>query len=102
MDHVYVFPKSKVVNHVAVNPNVPTNAILLATGKGHPRLLSPAEIMAKADSAFGSGKLKMTTIIGKEGFASHALSDNELKRVRQDDVPILTDDYAPVDMMAVE
>ncbi len=103
-ERVYVFPKSKVVNHVAVNPRISTNVILLATGPSHPRRLSPRRIKEWADKAFNSNpkRMKMATLIGKEGYASHALSDKELKKVRQDDVPVLTDDYAPVDMMTVE
>ena len=97
-EHVYVFPKQ----HASIDPERSTNVILIATGPGHRRRLSPREIEQRANGMVASGKLKMASLAGDEGYASNVLPDRELRQVKQDDVPVLTDDYAPVDMMTVE
>ena len=97
-EHVYVFPK----DHPAVDPEKSTNVILIATGPGHPRRLSPREIEQRASSMVASGELKMASLAIDDKYASNVLPERELKQVKQDDVPVLTDDYAPVDMMTVE
>ena len=97
-EHVYVFPKE----HAAINPEKSINVILIATGPAHPRRLSTREIEQRASSMVASGKLKMPSLAGEDGYASNVLPERELEQVKQDDVPVLTDDYAPVDMMTVE
>ena len=44
----------------------------------------------------------MASLAVDDKYASNVLSERELKQVKQDDVPVLTDDYAPVDMMTVQ
>ncbi len=92
-DHVYVFPKSP--SDLAFSQNV----MLIATGPRHTRRLSSDEVEGLAKARTASGKIKMATL---PEYASHMFTEQEQKDIRQDDVPVLTDDYAPVDMMVIE
>jgi len=97
-EHVYVFPK----RNAADRPEAATNVILIATGPAHSVRLTPGAIEERARKRVLSGEVRMPTLAGRNGYAANLLRESELKRVKQDDVPVLTDDYAPVDMMTVE
>jgi len=97
-EHVYAFPKWRTVKV----PETSTNIILIATDRNHPRRLGRPELDQRARDWTASGKVKMPSLAGDDGYVSNMLTVSELKQVRQDDVPVLTDDYAPVDMMVVE
>jgi hypothetical protein len=97
-EHVYVFPK----RNAADTPEASTNVILIATGPAHALRLTPGAIEERARTRVLSGEVRMPTLAGRNGYAANLLKESELKRVKQDDVPVLTDDYAPVDMMTVE
>ena len=97
-EHAYAFPKWR----AARMPDVSTNIILIATGRGHSRRLGRPELEQMARNLTASGAVKMPSLAGGDGYVSNMLTVSELKQVRQDDVPVLTDDYAPVDMMVVE
>ncbi len=73
--------------------------MLIATGPGHERRLGSGEIADLANNLCASGRIKVGTI---PKHAANMLTDKQLDSVPQDDVPVLTDDYAPVDMMVVE
>jgi spermidine synthase len=90
-DHVYVFPSSPPNIRVSEEP---VNIILLGTAPGFTRL-DESEI---ADSAWRLVAEKKVPIAAVGRYASSMLTRKELAALNRK-VPILTDDYAPVDMM---
>jgi len=95
-EHVYVFPKRPAEGGGA---EATQNVMLIATGRAHRRRLVPSEVELRARRLVASGRIAMPTL---PEYASYMLTDRELWALPQDDVPLLTDDYAPVDLMAVE
>ena len=95
-EHVYVFPK---ILHDTWDPEESTNVMLIATGPGHARRLGDKQAAEEvAQQLVNVGKIRIMTI---PRHAANKLTDGEQATVPQDDVPVLTDDYAPVDMMTV-
>jgi len=90
VEHVYVFPKLPELAETV------QNIMLVATGSGHAQRLTPNEIVRRAQAATASGRIKMFSL---PKHARKMLTVRELERVPLDDVPVLTDDYAPVDLM---
>ena len=95
-EHIYIFPKMSDTNW---DPETSRNIILIATGAAHRRRLPKSEIEDLAARLKAAGKIKMPTI---DRHAANMLTRGELLVLPQDDVPLLTDDYAPVDMMIVD
>jgi predicted O-methyltransferase YrrM len=104
-DQVYVFPKITLQDIDAAIKRgedyrkVSRNVILIATGPAHNRRFRPAELLDAARRLTTAGEVKMGTL---PRYAETMFTDPELDAVRQDDVPVLTDDYAPVDRMIVD
>ncbi len=92
-EHVYAFPK---VLTERWTPEESNNVMLIATGPGHARRLGEAEIGQLAVHYCDAKRIGIPKV--KE-HAANMLTDKELSEVRQDNVPVLTDDYAPVDLM---
>ena len=95
--HVYVFPKN--FTRGFDEEGVSRNIILIATGEGYGRRLDRAEILDEATRLVGDGTIPIRTV---RAHAANMFTDEELGNVPQDDVPVLTDDYAPVDIMTVD
>jgi|GEM_PF-22566 len=94
--HVYVFPKNFTRDS---GEEVSRNVVLVATGTAYGRRLDRAEILAEATRLTGDGTIPVQAV---REHAANMLTDEELGNVPQDDVPVLTDDYAPVDTMTVD
>jgi len=97
-EYVYVFPKRSLKNL----PEVSTNVILIATGPEYGARHNRQEMTDRARERVDSGLVRMPTLKGSDGYAANMLTASELEDVPQDDVPILTDDYAPVDLMVLD
>ncbi len=95
VESVYIFPKG----YPGWDRKKSTNVMLVATGPGHTRQLRKEEVLARAARLTEAKKIKMGTI---PKYAEYMLARGELDQLPQDDVPILTDDYAPVDMWVAE
>jgi spermidine synthase len=97
-DRVYVFPK--VTTDLADwDRNEPTNIMIVATTRQEARL-SKAELLRRAERLAEAGRLHRGAALVKHIRAVR--SRKWLEAVPLDDVPLLTDDFAPVDLMAVE
>ena len=90
-DHVYVFPESLGSEGP---PEDSRNIMLIATGAARQHMTG-SEIAASARRLVNEKRIPVPTI------TRHAANMIDSKRLSliQRDVPILTDDYAPVDMM---
>jgi spermidine synthase len=90
-DHVYVFPES-------ISSPGPLedsrNIMLMATGPAH-KHMTGSEITASARRLVNEKRILIPTI---PRHASNMIDSKGLSRIQRD-APILTDDYAPVDMM---
>jgi len=95
-DSVYVFPKEQ---YASWDPQRSRNIMLLATGSAEPRRWSREDVVRESERLLAAGRLKMPSL---PRYAGQMLTPAQLNSVRQDDVPLLTDDYAPVDMMMVD
>jgi spermidine synthase/MFS family permease len=92
-DHVYVFPE-RLSNLGPLED--PRNIILVATGPKRTKL-SATEIVESARRLKAEKRIPIASI---PQHASRMLTEKELSGLHQD-APLLTDDYAPVDMMMV-
>jgi spermidine synthase/MFS family permease len=92
-EHVYVFPEALANTGT---PEESRNIMLVATGAGRARL-SATEI---ADSARRMVAERRIPIASIPRHAGRMLTEEEFAALQQDE-PLLTDDYAPVDMMMV-
>jgi spermidine synthase len=90
-DHVYVFPE-KISNSGPLDDS--RNIMLLATGPAH-KPMTPPEIAAAARRLVDEKRIPIPSI---PRHASNMIDSKELSRIQRD-APLLTDDYAPVDMM---
>ncbi|MHB8946010.1 MAG: spermidine synthase [Bacillota bacterium] len=75
----------------SIDPGLERNIIVMAT-KGGARL-SPDEVQARAEGLAASGVLK------SKGLADDSAYLYSGSSIRTDDVPVLTDEYAPVDSL---
>jgi spermidine synthase len=91
VDHVYVFPES-VSNSGPLETS--RNIMLIATGPAQ-KHMTGSEITASARRLVDEKRIPIPTI---PRHASNMLDSKALSRIQRD-APILTDDYAPVDMM---
>jgi spermidine synthase len=90
-DHVYVFPES-ISNPGPLQDS--RNIMLIATGPARQHMTG-SEITASARRLVVEKKILIPTI---PRHASNMIDSKGLSRIQRD-APILTDDYAPVDMM---
>ena len=95
-EHVYVFPK---VLQDDWDVSESTNVVLVATGRDHARRLKPEEVLALATDLVAKNRIRIQTV---PKHAANMLTDEQLAELPQGDVPVLTDDYAPVDLMVVD
>jgi len=95
VEHVYVFPKA----FEGWEASDSTNVMLIATGAGHAQRLTYDRVQDLAEELVEDGTVKMSSV---PKYAADMMSKGALGRVRQDDVPVLRDNYAPVDLWAVE
>jgi spermidine synthase len=95
-DHVYVFPK---LSPDDWDLTVSRNVMLVATGPAHGRRMGESEIVERARRLCAAGTIKMSKL---PEHAANMFSRDKLEQIPLDDVPVLTDNYAPVDMMIVE
>jgi len=93
-EHVYVFPK-----RTEAESQESQNVILIATGPSYRQRLKHRDVMDRAAAALRAKDIQIDTI---PRYAGNMLSKGRLDLLPLHDVPILTDDYAPVDIMAVE
>jgi spermidine synthase len=97
---VYVFPKITAETLGDWDPKEPTNVMIVATTRDEPRL-TPAELERRARALTQAGILHR----GRIPLARHVARMRpfeDLRKMPLDDVPLLTDNFAPVDLMAVE
>ena len=92
-ERVYVFPK---ILSEDFEPEDSTNIMIVATGPAHKRRLTPAQAaeLARKISARNSNAPQKLPF-----HAANMLTEREMHAVPLDDVPVLTDDFAPVDLM---
>jgi spermidine synthase len=90
-DHVYVFPE-RISNPGPLEDS--RNIMLMATGPAH-QPMTGSEITASARRLVVEKKILIPSI---PRHASNMIDSKGLSRIQRD-APILTDDYAPVDMM---
>jgi spermidine synthase/MFS family permease len=90
-DHVYVFPE-RMFNSGPLDDS--RNIMLLATGPAHKQMTKP-EIAAAARRLVDEKRIPISSI---PRHASNMIDSKELSRFQRN-APMLTDDYAPVDMM---
>ena len=91
VDHVYVFPES-ISNSGPLEDS--RNIMLIATGSAH-KHMTGSEITASARRLVDEKRIPIPSI---PRHASNMIDSKGLSRIQRD-APILTDDYAPVDMM---
>ncbi len=90
---VYLFavPLDKNENPGSLDPGMERNIIVMATKSG-PRL-SPDEVRARAAKLAADGVFKTKSLVDYSAYLHDASG------IRTDDVPVLTDEYAPVDAL---
>jgi spermidine synthase/MFS family permease len=99
-ERVYVFPKvSREEQLQGWDREQSRNIMLVATGPAELRRWTPDDVVRVSERMLATKQLRMDTI---PLYARMMLTRGKLRNIRQDDVPILTDDYAPVDMMIVD
>ena len=96
-EHVYVFPKISYAG--GPNAGTSTNVMLIATGPDHRTRLRRDEVVKRARDGIARNELKIASLVE---YAGKMLSKEQLAEIPQHDVPVLTDDYAPVDFMVVD
>ncbi len=93
-DRVYVFPRQ---GRRELRDRT-QNVMLIATGPAGERRLSKQEVIRRADREVAAGRIRLRPVAH---FAREMLTTADLAGIPLDDVPVLTDDYAPVDFMVV-
>ncbi|MFO7897700.1 MAG: fused MFS/spermidine synthase, partial [Planctomycetota bacterium] len=93
-ERVYVFPKDG--ERDAFNRS--QNVMLIANGRSQERRLSKGEIGRRAARAVRTGRIRLEAVAG---YAREMVSRADLDGLSLQDVPVLTDNYAPVDFMVV-
>ncbi len=93
-DRVYVFPRDGRREMRDRTQNV----MLVVTGRATDRRLSKQEVVRRADREVRAGRIELRDVAY---YARQMLTTADLAGIPLDDVPVLTDDYAPVDFMVV-
>jgi len=95
VDSVFILPIHRSGNEKATDL---INIIVGAMGTGYSRRPAKADLLELLAHLASSGNE-----VAERAFkqVEHMLNDEDLSAVEQDDVPVLTDDYAPLDLMAI-
>lgn len=94
-DNLYVCPKYLSMR----TTELPINIMLMATGSAYKERIKYGELINRAQTLLDSKTVQIPSLLSH---TKNMLNDVEIENIVVSDVPVLTDDYAPVDFMTSE